>query len=111
MVVIYLLAAILLNTNFFLMFSEAARVPEQVTSHVGEDKIVSEEVQEPLNQEGPFSEEEEVVLVSQSHIIEDEASAMVESTTSSAQEDAPKKSYASIVSAQVKVFWCLVFWI
>ncbi|TXG57928.1 hypothetical protein EZV62_015757 [Acer yangbiense] len=84
-----------------LLYRESARVPDppaadHTTSHVKEDQNISEEVYEPSEHEIRFLDEKEV-LESQSHEVEKDVSAMVELVPSSAQEDAPKKSYASIV--------------
>ncbi|KAL5805740.1 hypothetical protein ACOSQ4_028473 [Xanthoceras sorbifolium] len=81
---------------------EAARVPDPpeadlAISHVEEYQNVTEEVYDPSDHERQFLDEKEAVLESKSHAVEKEVSAMVESVPSSAQEDALKKSYASIV--------------
>lgn len=78
--------------------------PDPVTSHVEEDQNISERVYEPSEQERQLVTEREAVVESQSYAVETDASAMVESASSSALEDAPKKSYASIVSANLKIF-------
>ncbi|KAI9153549.1 hypothetical protein LWI28_012951 [Acer negundo] len=91
------------NSHVVPSFSdpESARVPDppaadHTTSHVEEDQNISEEVYEPSEHEIRFLDEKEV-LESQSHEVEKDVSAMVELVPSSVQEDAPKKSYASIV--------------
>ncbi|KAK2663253.1 hypothetical protein Ddye_001827 [Dipteronia dyeriana] len=87
------------NSHVVNSFSdpESARVPDPPaadhTSHVAEDQNIYEE---PTEHERRFQDEKEV-LESQSHEVEKDVSAMVESVPSSAQEDASKKSYASIV--------------
>ncbi|KAK4849751.1 hypothetical protein QYF36_000534 [Acer negundo] len=91
------------NSHVVPSFSdpESARVPDppaadHTTSHVEEDQNISEEVYEPSEHEIRFLDEKEV-LESQSHEVEKDVSAMVELVPSSVQEDAPKKSYASII--------------
>lgn len=71
--------------------------PDLVISHVEEDQNISERVYESFDQERQLVTEKEDVVESQSYAVETDASAMVESASSSALEDAPKKSYASIV--------------
>lgn len=57
--------------------------------------MFSEQVSEPSDQERSLANEKVAVLESQSHSNGDIPIA-VESASSSAQEDTPKKSYASI---------------
>lgn len=83
--------------------------PDLVISHVEEDQNISERVYESSDQEIQLVTEKEDVVESQSYAVETDASAMVESASSSALEDAPKKSYASIVSANLKIFCSWAF--
>ncbi|KAK4346419.1 hypothetical protein RND71_032758 [Anisodus tanguticus] len=55
-----------------------------------------------LENEKLVGDEREIVVGAESHINEDHASVNAQPATSVAQEDAPKKSYASIVSSQTK---------
>ncbi|XWS30158.1 hypothetical protein CRYUN_Cryun24cG0093800 [Craigia yunnanensis] len=71
--------------------------PDPATVLVEENQNVAEQVYEPSDQERQLvNNEEEAVLESQSHSNGDDIPIVVESA-SSAQEDTPKKSYASIV--------------
>ncbi|KAJ4707295.1 ras GTPase-activating protein-binding protein 2-like [Melia azedarach] len=70
--------------------------PDPATSHMEEDQNISETDYKPSDHERQLGNDKEAVVDSQSHAIENEASVTVESASSSA-EDAPKKSYASIV--------------
>ncbi|KAJ8546233.1 hypothetical protein K7X08_018816 [Anisodus acutangulus] len=55
-----------------------------------------------LENEKLVGDEREIVVGAESHINENHASVNAQPATSVAQEDAPKKSYASIVSSQTK---------
>ena len=72
--------------------------PDLATALVEENQNVAEQVYEPSDQERQLVNEKEAVLESQSHLNGDDIPIVVESASSSAQEDTPKKSYASIVS-------------
>ncbi|XVE83679.1 hypothetical protein DITRI_Ditri16bG0105900 [Diplodiscus trichospermus] len=70
--------------------------PDPATAFVEENQnVVEQVVSEPLDQERQLVNEKEAVLESQSHSNGVDIPIVVES--SSAQEDTPKKSYASIV--------------
>ncbi|XVF58439.1 hypothetical protein PTKIN_Ptkin07bG0067000 [Pterospermum kingtungense] len=69
--------------------------PDPATAHVEEDQNVSEHVYQPSDHETQLVNEKEAVLEFQSHSNGNDIPIVVEST--SAQEDTPKKSYASIV--------------
>ncbi|XP_022773758.1 putative G3BP-like protein isoform X2 [Durio zibethinus] len=71
--------------------------PDPGTALVEENQNVAEQVYEPSDQERQVVNEKEAVLDSQSHSNGDDIPIIVESASSSAQEDTPKKSYASIV--------------
>ncbi|EOY03686.1 Nuclear transport factor 2 family protein with RNA binding domain isoform 1 [Theobroma cacao] len=71
--------------------------PDPATALVEENQNVAEHVDEPSGQERQLVNEKEAVSESQSHSNGNDISIVVESTSSSAQEDTPKKSYASIV--------------
>ncbi|XP_015579926.1 nuclear transport factor 2 isoform X1 [Ricinus communis] len=58
---------------------------------------VAEKASDPVNSEKEIVYEKEVVVESQSHSNGTDVSIVVESPSSAAQEDIPKKSYASIV--------------
>lgn len=77
-------------------------VPDPATSVVEDDEIVIEKVYDPLENEEQLVNEEEDFTETQSHPIENDDSTIAESSSSSAQEDAPKKSYASIVGSEIK---------
>ncbi|XWS40998.1 hypothetical protein CRYUN_Cryun17cG0043400 [Craigia yunnanensis] len=72
--------------------------PDPATAVVEENQNVAEQVYEPSDQERKLVNEQEAVLEAQSHSNGDDIPVVVvESASSSAQEDTPKKSYASIV--------------
>ena len=77
-------------------------VPDPVTSDVEDDQIIIEKVDVPLENEDQLVNGEEDFTETQSHSIENDISTIAESSSSSAQEDAPKKSYASIVGSEIK---------
>ncbi|XWS44406.1 hypothetical protein CRYUN_Cryun15aG0042500 [Craigia yunnanensis] len=72
-------------------------VPDPATALVEENQNVTEQVYEPSDQEREMVNEKDAVLESQSHSNGSDIPIVVESASSSAQEDTPKKSYASIV--------------
>lgn len=78
--------------------------PDPLTSRLEEDQSVSGKIYEPSGHERQSANDEEYIMESPSHAVEEDTSAMVDSASSLAQDDAPKKSYASIVSAQMKNF-------
>lgn len=102
------------STHIILFFvAELTRIPDPpapdpATSHMEEDQNISETDYKPSDHERQLGNDKEAVVDSQSHAIENEASVTVESASSSA-EDAPKKSYASIVSAQMNFFFSRAF--
>ncbi|XVF14407.1 hypothetical protein REPUB_Repub09cG0056100 [Reevesia pubescens] len=71
--------------------------PDPAATLVEENQNVAEQVFEPSDQEKQLVNEKEAVLESHSHSNGDDIPIVVESASSSAQEDTPKKSYASIV--------------
>ncbi|KAA8547909.1 hypothetical protein F0562_004338 [Nyssa sinensis] len=78
-------------------------MPDPSTSLVEEVQNVDEKVHDPLdNEKQLIINEKEVVVELESHSNENQISVVTESASSTAQEDAPKKSYASIVSSQTK---------
>lgn len=85
------------------MFSEPSPVldpsaPDPATSVVEEDKIVAEKPDDLLEHEKQLVYDREVVVESQLHSNGNDVSIVIESPSSGAQDNAPKKSYASIVS-------------
>lgn len=81
--------------------SEPSRIPDppmldQETSHVEETQMVEEKSHHNESQLA----NENVGMDLEAHLNENHSSAPTESASSIAQEDAPKKSYASIVSSQ-----------
>ncbi|XP_059642491.1 nuclear transport factor 2-like isoform X2 [Cornus florida] len=76
---------------------------DPASSLVEEVQNVDVKARDPLDNEKQLVNEKEVVVDSESHSNENHVSAVPESASSTAQEDAPKKvSYASIVSSQTK---------
>ncbi|KAK4360711.1 hypothetical protein RND71_019663 [Anisodus tanguticus] len=63
---------------------------------------VEEKANDSLEDERQVGDEREIVVEAESHFSEDQNPTNTESANSVAQEDAPKKSYASIVSSQTK---------
>ncbi|KAK4367608.1 hypothetical protein RND71_011400 [Anisodus tanguticus] len=80
----------------------------QTSSHAEEIQIVEEVVHGSLEEEKLVGDERETVVGADSHINENHTSENAQPTTSVAQEDAPKKSYASIVSSQTKSMYPLI---
>lgn len=76
-------------------------LPDPVTSVMEDDQIIMEKVYDPLENEEELVNEEEDFTETQSHPIENDVSTIAE-YSSYAQEDAPKKSYASIVGSEIK---------
>lgn len=91
----------------FILFPEPAQVvdpPKQdhATSHVEEIETIEEIDNDQVIDERPASHHRDIVVEAESHLNENHTSVAEESVTSASQEDAPKKSYASIVSSQTK---------
>lgn len=74
---------------------------DQASSH---EQVVEniEDIHNPVIGERQVSIEEDIVVEAESHLDENHISAVAESASSTTPEDAPKKSYASIVSSQSK---------
>lgn len=94
-----------LFNQIFFIFVEPSYVPDPSsldppTIDVKEDNIVVEKVTDTLEKEKQLVHENEVTVESQSHLNGNDVPIVVESASSAAQDDAPKKSYASIVSSQ-----------
>ncbi|KAJ0041801.1 hypothetical protein Pint_19050 [Pistacia integerrima] len=70
---------------------------DPLTSRLEEDQSVSGKIYEPSGHERQSVNDEESIMKSLSHAVEEDNPAMVESVSSLAQDDAPKISYASIV--------------
>ncbi|CAN4090637.1 unnamed protein product [Withania somnifera] len=90
-------------------------IPDPEPTHVvdppnlDQDGLYAEEVQhvdekayDSLKDRRQVGDEREIVVEAESHFNEDQNPASSESANSVEQEDAPKKSYASIVSSQTK---------
>lgn len=76
--------------------------PDHVTSDVQEFETIEEKDNNQVIDERPASQDRDIVVEAGSHLNENHASVATESASSTSQEDAPKKSYASIVSSQTK---------
>ncbi|KAL6961173.1 hypothetical protein U1Q18_038936 [Sarracenia purpurea var. burkii] len=63
---------------------------------------VEEKAHDPIDNDRQLVNEEEVIVNHESHSDENDIPAVTDSTSSTAQEDTPKKSYASIVSSQTR---------
>ncbi|OIT05820.1 hypothetical protein A4A49_10752 [Nicotiana attenuata] len=75
----------------------------QTSSHAAEEiQVVDEVVHGSLEGERLVGDKREIVVEAESHIIESHNSENAEPATSVSQEDAPKISYASIVSSETK---------
>jgi hypothetical protein len=74
------------------------------TSTVEEDRNVVEKSHDPSQHERPLAIEKEAVPQPKSHSNGNDVSTAVEPSSSPGQDDAPKKSYASIVSSWPKTF-------
>lgn len=74
------------------------------SSHTEEVKNVDIKIHDSLEGEKQVSNEREFFVDTESHLNENQASASLESSqsTTAIQDDAPKKSYASILSSQMK---------
>lgn len=70
--------------------------------HTDEIEAVEEKLDDQVPDEIPASDDREIVVEAEPTINENHISTVVESVTSSSPEEAPKKSYASIVSSQTK---------
>lgn len=75
---------------------------DQPGSYAEEVQHVEEKANDSLEGGRQVGDEREIVVEAESHFSEDQNPANTESGNSVAQEDAPKKSYASIVSSQTK---------
>ncbi|XP_059283645.1 nuclear transport factor 2-like isoform X4 [Lycium ferocissimum] len=75
---------------------------DQAGSYAEEVQHVEEKANEPLEDGRQVGDESEIVVEAESHFNEDQNPANTESANSVTQEDAPKMSYASIVSSQTK---------
>nr|GLL26548.1 ras GTPase-activating protein-binding protein 2-like [Ipomoea trifida] len=85
---------------------EPAHVPDclnanPASSDTEEVTNVGIKIHDSLEGEEQVSDEREIFVDTESHINENQTSASLESTTSAIQDDAPKKSYASILSSQM----------
>ncbi|KAL0424507.1 UNVERIFIED_CONTAM: Nuclear transport factor 2 [Sesamum radiatum] len=76
--------------------------PDHATSDVQEFETIEEKDNNQVIDERPASQDRDIVVEAGSHLNENHASVAAESASSASQEDAPKKSYASIVSSQTK---------
>lgn len=76
---------------------------DPLSSHLEEDQNVSGKIYEPSEEKKSVNDEESI-MESPLDAVEEDTSVMVESASFLAQDDAPKKSYASIVSAQMNNF-------
>ncbi|KAK4426250.1 Nuclear transport factor 2 [Sesamum alatum] len=76
--------------------------PDHATSDVQEIETIEEKGNNQVIDERPASQDRDIVVEAGSHSNENHASVAAESASSASQEDAPKKSYASIVSSQTK---------
>ncbi|KAK4477569.1 hypothetical protein RD792_016802 [Penstemon davidsonii] len=74
----------------------------KTTSLVEEVKTIENKVNDQVTNERPASDDRDIVVEPESHLNENDISMVAESVTSASQEDAPKKSYASIVSSLTK---------
>ncbi|KAL2523026.1 Nuclear transport factor 2 (NTF2) family protein with RNA binding (RRM-RBD-RNP motif) domain [Forsythia ovata] len=72
------------------------------TSHTEDVENVEEKADDQVNDEMQVSNDVDIPVVGESHLDENHMTTVEESATSSSQEDAPKKSYASILSSQSK---------
>ncbi|XP_060192254.1 nuclear transport factor 2-like isoform X2 [Lycium barbarum] len=75
---------------------------EVLTPDPEEAQHVEEKANEPLEDGRQVGDEREIVVEAESYFNEDQNPANTESANSVAQENAPKMSYASIVSSQTK---------
>ncbi|KAG8384609.1 hypothetical protein BUALT_Bualt04G0135700 [Buddleja alternifolia] len=72
------------------------------TSQVEEVETVEEKADDQVIDEREASNDRDIVVEAESHLNVNHEPVIVESISSESQEDAPKKSYASIVSSQTK---------
>ncbi|PIN14536.1 Alternative splicing factor SRp20/9G8 (RRM superfamily) [Handroanthus impetiginosus] len=73
-----------------------------VTSQVEEVENIEEKINDQVTDERQPSNDTDILVEGESHLIDNHEATVAESLASSSQEDAPKKSYASIVSSQTK---------
>lgn len=107
MISVLVLVILLKSLTIFILILEPAQVVDppnldQAGSYAEEVKNVEEEVHDSLEDGRQVGDEREIVVEAESHFNENQNHANTESENSVAQEDAPKKSYASIVSSQTK---------
>ncbi|XP_057492366.1 nuclear transport factor 2-like isoform X2 [Actinidia eriantha] len=76
--------------------------PSTTTTLMEEVQKVNEEAYDPFDNEKRVVREKEATLDCEPQPNENHIAAVTESTSSTAQEDTPKKSYASILSSQTK---------
>ncbi|KAK6152626.1 hypothetical protein DH2020_012265 [Rehmannia glutinosa] len=76
--------------------------PDHATSHFEETETIEDKDNYQVIDERPASHDRDIVVEAESHLNENHASVVEDSVTSASQEDAPKMSYASIVSSQTK---------
>ncbi|KAL2499866.1 Nuclear transport factor 2 (NTF2) family protein with RNA binding (RRM-RBD-RNP motif) domain [Abeliophyllum distichum] len=74
----------------------------QATLHTEDVEIVEEKADDQVNDEMQVTNDVDIPVVGESQLDENHITTVEESATSSSQEDAPKKSYASILSSQSK---------
>ncbi|KAL0461574.1 UNVERIFIED_CONTAM: Nuclear transport factor 2 [Sesamum latifolium] len=72
--------------------------PDHATSDVQEFETIEEKDNNQVIDERPASQDRDIVVEAGSHLNENHESVAAESASSASQEDAPKKSYASIQS-------------
>lgn len=106
-IIVLVLVILLKSLTIFILIPEPAQVVDppnldQAGSYAEEVKNVEEEVHDSLEDGRQVGDEREIVVEAESHFNENQNHANTESENSVAQEDAPKKSYASIVSSQTK---------
>lgn len=92
------------------MFAEPTHVPDPpapdpATAHVNADKNVVEKTYDASEHERELVNEKETLAEHPSHSNWNDVSVEIESASTTALEDAPKKSYASIVSLQKLCFY------
>ncbi|XP_022884162.1 ras GTPase-activating protein-binding protein 2-like [Olea europaea var. sylvestris] len=96
-----------LPSNYQTPDSEPAEVLDipnlnQATSQTEDVETVEEKADDLVNDEMQVSNDIDIPVVVESYLDENHISTVAESATSSSQEDAPKESYASILSSQSK---------
>ncbi|KAL7094641.1 hypothetical protein ACP275_11G116700 [Erythranthe tilingii] len=76
--------------------------PDHTTPHMEEIKTIEEKDNDKVVDERPVIDNRDIVMETEVHLNENHASVAEEPVTLASQEDAPKKSYASILSSQTK---------